>query len=1036
MNKFTRAIESTLLKNKIDLLAKKLRASQADKNASTLEQQIAEATNLLSSFYRGLGQPIFNPSEIQPGSLPNLDEYNRGVEGLSDDLSIIFNELENIEGLVLQNFNYFISESNRLNRKTKSISSKLGDYVLYAGSTLKDTLFFTDSFNNLNNIETDPAFLRGDQCEINQAEGILTLPITPDSHSSIKITTLPTINSNSNGVAGNNQEVGALQNSDLKKILDNNPDTWFEYERVVEPHKDDGTPLILDLRLDLGSDQIVNFVRINPNNFGTKTQVEILDVSTSLDGASFISIKDEIPVPGFSTIDEPNIFTLAPSTSKYAGQGVFTFTPRTARYLHLTLRQSTPYLINTLLGPRDRYAIGIRDIELQAQRYKDTGEVVSREFVSSDEIRKVLLLSSQSPSEESELVSISHQVSPDNGNTWIDIRPKEFTGLTDTVNQVPEVITFNTGLDGATTTNSPVLRVRYKATLKRNTAAFTSGAPGLKQITRQTTELHQLPATTPFSIQLDRAPVPESVQVVDPQFGSRGLDDYRYSIALGGQTAQNYYLPWKDIPLNKSKTLSGGQWLITETNSAKVYVNGEQWTAANLSTAVANDKVYSIDYNRGILRFGDGRRGRAPEQGAIISLSFTPERILTVPSQDGHIAKLSFPTNGDQRAMTIKRYGATQHSTEALDKFARVFRLKNKNLVPGTVAFKPTAGSFASEKTFIDGSVELTATGHYSIDYESGILYAFTATGAVTEVTISYKYTPIEILDLTDWVFTDSDALKDEILIKNSGWGTINISGEAIPSAVQKFSLSQFNIEPGTIKFSDSTVFSREVPFIDGRTEILGLIKASEIIPSGILDQGSFPGVKTFNTSLIPADTSNHIVSFSNTTVFTTQVSGTPVAPGEYQVVPSTRTVNVYVSSAVTNPGTIAYFYQDPTKNLSGIYSVDYKSGTVYTHDNTLSSTIADYQYSYLEASYPIARVIPVEDFEVDTANKQVRISDREVLRKIQIPGIAPRVAANAYQVLYHYIQESRSGLDQLEPYFTPILKEYVLRVLTKGNIF
>src|SRR5690606_22971944 len=102
----------------------------------------------------------------------------------------------------------------------------------------------------------------------------------------------PIINPDSNGVFGNNQEIGVTYNGNMSALLDNNPDTWFEYENVVKTESPD--PLILDLTLNLGDAAILNHIRIIPNNFGTKSIVKIEEIETSLDGEFWISIKDEI----------------------------------------------------------------------------------------------------------------------------------------------------------------------------------------------------------------------------------------------------------------------------------------------------------------------------------------------------------------------------------------------------------------------------------------------------------------------------------------------------------------------------------------------------------------------------------------------------------------------------------------------------------------------------------------------------------------------------------------------------------------------
>lgn len=1042
INKFTRPIDTGIVQNKLDQLSSVLKESFANKDLATMEDLVVEANQILASYYTDIRGPLFNPVPVLPGALPDPRDYNGDLEAINKDLTVLFQELENLEGLVLRNFDFFVSESNRLSGKVKSVSSKLGDYILFASNPVKDLLFFGDSYNNLDNIEVDSGFYKEPICEVNQSEGIVTLPATRSAESKIPLNITPIINTNSNGVAGNNQEIGALLNDDVRDILDGNPDTWFEYERVVSQDADTGEPLILDMRLELDSERILNFVRINPNNFGTRSSVEILDISTSADGETFISIKDEIPVPGFQTADEPNIFVLAPSTSKYAGQGLYTFTPRRARYIHLVLRQSTPYSIQTIFGSKNRYAIGIRDVEASAIQYEPTGEIVSVEFEAPEEVRKIALISGQSPSEESELVSIEHSISPDNGDTWVPIRPKAFTGQSGTVNEVPEVLTFNSHLEDSVETQSgePVLKFRYKATMRRNAEAFKEGASSLKKNVKFKTELHQIPATTPFSLPLEKPPVTGSVRLVDPHFGSRG-DAHRYAVAISNESAQTYKLPWQNIPAIKTKVeQSPGVWTTDHTNAVRVFVDGDQWSTGNLSTGNANSRIQSIDQNKGLLKFGNGINGRSPDRGSIISLSLEPERLLTTPVEGGHKAKLEFPTNGDKKSVVIERLSPAKEHAEPLDRLTKIHRLEQQNLISGTLLFRPAGAPFSDLKTYVDGKVELLDAGDYSVDYESGIIYSYTATGAVAEVSVSYKYNPSEILTEADWDFEEGQGLKDELVIYDRAWATTPVARENIPSAVRKFSFSKFNIEPGTLVFSEATVFAREVPFIDGRQEVLGLIKASEVVPP-FTSWTSVGGDRyTFKTSLIPADTTNHPLAFSNSTLFANQVADPPVTNGEYSVDIVNREIKVFANPApsTTSLGSMSYLYQDPTKVLAGVYSVDYKNGDVYTHDNTPVGAWAKFEYSDLEINYPIARVIPSTDYEVDADNLKINISDREILRKTQIPTVpaATGGTGNTYQVLYNYVQETRSGVEELEPYFTPILKEYALKVLTKSKIF
>ena len=327
---------ATLLANKLDRLSVSIQ-NQAGFN--TQEAYMAECARVLQNFYNDLHGPFFryeparrdntlNPTtnSIQEGKIDY--DYNLVWDQLLDNLIVLFLEMENLESISISNFNFAITEANRLISKLSSISSKLGDYILYSKNTLSDVFLAKDSFNDLSKIEPQSSLLSEEQCGINQEEGIVTLPVNTKESKVISVEEAPQLNDDSNGVSGNNHEIGKNHNGNIATILDNNPDTWYEYERVVERSSENEPPLVLDMLINLGTPQICNQVIVNPNNFGTKTVLLIDKIETSLDGQTYTSIKDDIPISGYEIEKQQEAFTLAPSTSQFAGQGIYTITPR------------------------------------------------------------------------------------------------------------------------------------------------------------------------------------------------------------------------------------------------------------------------------------------------------------------------------------------------------------------------------------------------------------------------------------------------------------------------------------------------------------------------------------------------------------------------------------------------------------------------------------------------------------------------------------------------------------------------------------
>jgi hypothetical protein len=1008
-----------------------------------LEAVVSEAVKILSQFYKDLAAPSFDPPEVFAGTEPDPDEFNNNFQMVIDDLTVCFKEFENLEGVVLGNFNYMVSRLNRLNRRLKSVSSQLGDFVLFSNLATKDALFFSDSFNSLERVEANSPLLNVDQAEINQAEGIVTLPIDYTAEIPINVTEIPVINSNSNGTVGNNEEADKELHGTIADILDNNADTWFEYERVLV--EDDGEALVLDFTINLGTNQVVNFIRINPNNFGTRTQVEILTIETSVDGEEFVNIKDDIPVADFTAEDNDTIFVLAPSTSKFAGQGLYTFTPRKAKYVHLVLRQTTPHLITTSDNiQKFRYAIGVRDVEVRALPYKSEGQIVSTNYSTASDIRKVVLESNQFPSSDivSKLAAVVHSVSPDNGVSWHQIRPKVSAGVANVAQDIPELLDFNGIGPGSVATSNPVRTLRYRATLGRNTDAFDDSAEELAQVVERTTELHQPPATTPFAITLQNAPLEETLRLIDPAFGSRGNDEVRYNIATGSADKKRVRLPFSPLQKDYGKSGSDGNYQLEEVDPQEIFVDGELWSrdlvASGVDVSGGGDTHYSLDFEEGILETGDGTVGKAPAVGATISMALAEERLF--PSRgDLHFATLQYPTSNDKKQVEISVVQPVEKTAIVLKKNAkRHVLLPYMELVPEPV-FSDTT-NFSTRVPFINGETELTAPGEYSINETHGIVYSFRRSSAASDTTVIFYYTPRKILGESDWDFVEEEtSTVSKISISNDVYETFPADAHSVPAGVKYFNLSQLAVVKGTVEFTSvgSGVLDTEVNYVDGRTELLGVIHVAEELEA--IDVAG-AGVVTIPFKLKITSATDFAVNFSDSSVFATDVSpGTPSSAGEYAIDRSAGTtgqITVYVDDDVSDPGSVDYYYVDPQADLTGRYSINYDLGEVFLHDATSGGSV-DFEYTDFRAKYNIARLVSSEDWEYNADKNQIVIKDREILRNKRTPQTLgdDETFSQFYQVVYKYVKQARPDITELEPFYSPVLKDYALKIITKDNL-
>lgn len=1080
-NKHLLQDNSLILKNKLEKIAAKLQGHQGSDGLVTKEHYIFEAIKVLSEFYKSLNEPRIEPEEIgqvRVDDLPDASLYNQIWQEILDDLTIIFSELENIETLTLANFNYVTTESNRLTSRLKAVSSKLGDFVLYSLNPSRDSFFFKDSFNDVSKIDVNSPLLNAKQCEINQAEGIITLPHDLSKDSTITIKELPIINPNSNGVAGNNQELGAAFNGSISVLLDNNADTWFEYERVIAGTSDDKEPLILDMTINLGDETVINNIRVNPNNFGTKTVIQIDEIETSLDGRVYTSIKDDIPIAGFTTQDEENIFTLAPSTSKYAGQGIYTFTPRKVKYVHLVFRQTEPYVISTSQGEQLRYAIGLRDIDIRGYAYLSEGEIISKPFESVAEIRKVLLETNQNPSALSELVEIEYSVSVDDGASWHQIQPKDFDGPSG-IKSVPEIINFNTSDAGSVNTAAPAYSLRLKVKLIRNDDIFDDDSSTLNKTIEPKAEVHGVPQASPFTVTLVEPPVDGTVSVIDPLFGSRGVAEAPYILGHAMDKIDNrrFRLPFTRLPRPVQKINVGGIYHTEPVPASEwvhVTVGGEEWNQASQPISaytidfqnLQNFKLYNLDINRGILEFGDGITNTlGPPSDQPIALWFEAERIFPSETENDHVATLEFFTSNTKNDVTIKRYDLIQEHTEILAKKATILRLAHEN-IEDTSNIELVFGA-GNKKEFINGKEEFSVGSDWSIDTEAGIIYLKTPTSGISEVSVTYTYQPIVTLTNSDWDWATTNVLRDSISIKDTAWQTID-STDDLPTTqgLTILDLSQMGVVKGTLNLTleadgndvpdGENPFEKEVDFINGVEELGGQVKKTiEALPSGQLTDAA--GIVSFDLRENLSTSTDHAIVPSNTGVFVGPMKANlaaVLANGDWFVQRDSGQIDygtVYVmvddtpSSGVPlyNPGKMTYYYTAPNFTDSGLYSVDYKLGKIYTQrplnpNGTWAAPVvltATYQYIDFRAEYRIARILDNESYDVDITEKTVTFKDNEILRFQQLPHSVTNTTSPFYIVTYDRIVESREGIAELKEKFSPVVKDYALRILTKGNI-
>ena len=155
-----------------------------------------------------------------------------------------------------------------------------------------------------------------------------------------------------------------------------------------------------------------------------------------------------------------------------------------------------------------------------------------------------------------------------------------------------------------------------------------------------------------------------------------------------------------------------------------------------------------------------------------------------------------------------------------------------------------------------------------------------------------------------------------------------------------------------------------------------------------------------------------------------------PLGAGEWSIDYSTGQVK---TGTVTAGGTVDYKYQDSTRAalLLGSYSVDYREGILYINLSQAMpvGSSVNYEYANYAVKYRIAKELDNTQYTVSPDDKQVTILDPMVLEDY----LPTTRQAGLVKVYYEYVEQIRESIEELEPYFTPVLKGYALKILTSS---
>jgi hypothetical protein len=292
---------------------------------------------LLFEIKESIGGPLSKVDFLNKGDIPSSERFNKFIAQLAEDMNIITHQFDSLTANYVNSFNILNEEIESEKSSIGRIRSKIGALELYSNSGSNNITYLGDLLNNMDLIDVSKS-KNVLLCDV--TEGVATLPkknVTKwKSKVSLYNQNFNNFNQNmnthpfgiSNGLPGCNflftqETVNNIVNpflfqkdtvtvkSDILKVADESPISFFEYEAISIPERLT-IPLKTERRQEYEFEYINGTNYINWGSFGLredgsfdptkplKMTVELTSTKSSGENINYISI---IPFFGYDNED-------------------------------------------------------------------------------------------------------------------------------------------------------------------------------------------------------------------------------------------------------------------------------------------------------------------------------------------------------------------------------------------------------------------------------------------------------------------------------------------------------------------------------------------------------------------------------------------------------------------------------------------------------------------------------------------------------------------------------------------------------------
>ena len=342
---------------------------------------------LLALYDQNPGLPLFSPHIFDKGQLPFREEIIENMTDTVADFGILKKEHDTASRFLVDSFNTVHSERKRITARIQGLNNLVGDMLLLAGENNQNVVYFKESFQDATSFDTAFALDNVVKGHISPGEGILTLgrKSTRNLAESARVSQM-----NGNGEAGIGHvarkfatvdregvrteafhflnEYDPEKNADASLLLDNRPDTLFEYQLVNTPQAfkttyrnydfgwakgaPAGETLRLKLVVELQQLETINWISLNPYYASNAAgKLNVYSIQTSADGFDYEPLYTDKQILSQTLNNLPQTYQLdalfdgsnEAANALYTGQGVWNFPQRNARFIEFVLDQEQAY---------------------------------------------------------------------------------------------------------------------------------------------------------------------------------------------------------------------------------------------------------------------------------------------------------------------------------------------------------------------------------------------------------------------------------------------------------------------------------------------------------------------------------------------------------------------------------------------------------------------------------------------------------------------------------------------------------------------